>query len=130
MAESNFNPFYHPKGEMCITCVYSSADCSYLPFHEMPVIGRAMIENGHDNIEVSCTHRIAIPKEPQEKPDTTIGHTYIILEKAEHLHDNSEWFDSEDNLILEKLEELISKLSDDIQERKETNDSHRESYEH
>ena len=31
---------YVPKGEMCRVCVKFSADCSHLPFKEMPPISK------------------------------------------------------------------------------------------
>jgi hypothetical protein len=31
---------YQPKGGMCLSCVHAHADCSALPFAQMPVIGK------------------------------------------------------------------------------------------
>ena len=30
---------YQPKGGMCLTCIWASADCTNLEFEAMPVIG-------------------------------------------------------------------------------------------
>lgn len=53
----NPEPVYHPKGGMCLGCVWLDADCTKLDFKKMPVI-----ERGIGCVIVRCTNYQSIKK--------------------------------------------------------------------